>query len=89
MNVEVRIEELRLHGFASASAAEIGEGLRVELERLLATGGVPAPLRAGRSFAYLNGGSLDLALGGTATEAGTRVAGAVFRTLGPKGGARG
>lgn len=46
--VEIRIEELVLQGFAPGHGQAVGESIRIELARLLAEQGVPPGLLRGR-----------------------------------------
>jgi hypothetical protein len=81
-NVELRIEELVLHGFGSADHDRIGEAVERELARLFAEGGVPPSLTREAGVDRIDGGAFE-AQPGSGTEAiGTLVARAVYGGLG-------
>jgi hypothetical protein len=81
MNVELRIEELVLRGFAPGQCQRIGEVIESELTRLFTEEGVPPSLRRGGVISHLNGGTLDVAPGTSAVEVGVRAARALYRGM--------
>ncbi|HEX5503432.1 MAG TPA: hypothetical protein VFW96_12475 [Thermomicrobiales bacterium] len=78
--VELRIEELVLHGFAPGDRAPLGAAVERELARLFAERGVPPALLGGGEIARLDAGSFTAERGVEAT--GARVARAVYGGLG-------
>jgi len=77
-NIEVHIEELVLHGFASKDRYLIGEAVQRELTRLFTEQGVPAFLSQSGEIARLDGGSFNVAAGSKAETIGAQVAQAVY-----------
>ena len=80
--VELRIEELVLHGFAPGDRDLIGGAVERELARLFAERGVPPALLRGGELAGLDGGSFTTAPGAAAEAIGAQVAWAVYGGLG-------
>jgi len=78
MNVELRIEELVLRGFAPRDRHRIGEVIESELARLFSEKGVPPSLARGGVISHLDGGMLDVAPGTSAEELGARAARALY-----------
>ena len=84
--VKVHIEELVLHGFASADRARIAASVQHELARLIGEGGLPVgqhPLALDR----IDGGAFKVKPGAKPQATGAEIARAVFRTLQPKASA--
>jgi hypothetical protein len=79
--VEVRIEELVLHGFDARERYRIGAAVEVELARLLAEEGVPPSLGQSGDLAHLDGGAFEVVPGSRAEETGRRVARALYGSL--------
>ena len=79
-NIRIHIDELVLHGVPPSDRARVAAQLRGELARLVAERGVPAAWQQGGSTARLDAGAISAAPGDAGL--GTRVAGAVFRSLG-------
>ncbi len=77
-NIELHIEELVLHGFASADRYLIGEAVQRELARLFAEQGVPSSLTSGGELTRLHGGSFNVAPGAKAEAIGTQIAQSVY-----------
>jgi hypothetical protein len=82
--VEILIEELVLHGFASADRHVIGEALAHELERLVAAEN-PAGLAAIGSVRELQAGPADLSPGARPGAVGARLARAVHASFSARG----
>jgi hypothetical protein len=80
-NVELRIEELMLRGFASGDRYRIGEAVERELGRLFAEQGTSQLLRQGSDIGRLNGGAFEVKPGFRAEAIGAQVAQAVYRGL--------
>ena len=80
-SVELRIEEVVLHGFGSGDRNAIGEAIERELSRLLADGVPPHGLTGDRHVAELDGGRFDLPPGARGDEVGALIARAVYGGL--------
>jgi hypothetical protein len=76
--VEVRIEELVLHGFSALDRHAVGEAVERELAVRIAAQGAVAPLSAG----HVDAGEFDAADSLGADALGSRVAERVGRALG-------
>jgi hypothetical protein len=79
--VDLRIEELVLHGFGPGDRYRIAEAMERELVRLLAEHGVPPSLSTGGDVARIDGGEFDVSPGMQPATVGSRVAHALFRGL--------
>jgi hypothetical protein len=79
--VEIRIEELVLHGFTPVDRYSLADAVERELARLFAHRGVPASLAQGREIAHLNGGRFELAAGAKAEGIGSQIAQALYGGL--------
>jgi hypothetical protein len=80
-NVELRIDELVLHGFPPGDRHRIGDAAARELARLFAEQGTPPSLGEGGETARLSGGSFQARPGLGADAVGVQVARAVYRGL--------
>ena len=80
-NIELRIEELVLHGFSPGDRYRIAEGVEQELTRLLADRGVPESLADGGEIASVDGGAFEVAPGSRADVVGAQVAKAAYEGL--------
>jgi len=80
-NIELRIEELILHGFDSGDRHRIGAAVEAELARLFAEQGVPPSLARGGEMAHLDGGSFEVAPSSRAEVIGSQVAQALYGEL--------
>lgn len=80
--IELRIEELVLHGFEPNDRHRIGEAVEHELRRLLTAQDVPSSLTRTGEVPALNGGAFEVSPGSGAEEIGAQVARAVYRGLG-------
>ncbi len=83
MNVELRIEELVLHGFPPGDHHRVGDALERELSRLFTEKGVPPSLVHSVEIPHVDGGTLELSSGRTSDPVGARVARAVYGGLNP------
>lgn len=81
MNVELRIEELVLRGFAPRERHLIGEAVVRELTRLFTEEGIPPSLGRSGVISHLDGGALDVAPGASAEEVGARAARVLYRGM--------
>lgn len=79
--IEVRIEELVLHGFAPKDRYAIGEAVQRELQRLFTEQGLSELPAAGYELARLNGGAFTVKPGAKAQTIGAQVAQAVYASL--------
>ena len=87
--VEVRIEELVLHGFPPLDRRALGDSLERALSRTIAERGLPASLAVGVDTSTLDGGAVALEPHERARADGEHLAGAVYRALSqsdPEGG---
>jgi hypothetical protein len=80
-NVELRIEELVLHGFAPGDRYRISEAMERELARLFAEEGTPPRLGRGSEMVHLDGGAFEVKPSLGAEAIGAQVAQAVYRGL--------
>lgn len=83
MNVELRIEELVLHGFPPCSHHRIGDAAERELSRLFAERGVPPALVRSADTSHLNAGAFEMDPGQRPETIGAQVAQAVYGVLSP------
>jgi predicted amidohydrolase len=77
-SIELRIEELVLHGFEPRDRYRIGEAVERELARLFAERGAASSLGHGREAATLDAGEVAIAQGMTPEAIGAQVARAVY-----------
>ncbi|HSL00272.1 MAG TPA: hypothetical protein VK869_08025 [Rubrobacteraceae bacterium] len=81
MNLELRIEELALHGFPPGDHELIGESVKRELSRLFTEHGVPPSLARGADVPRLDAGAFQMNQGLRAEAAGEQVACALYERL--------
>ncbi|NTX07787.1 hypothetical protein HUA74_42535 [Myxococcus sp. CA051A] len=79
--IRLHIDELVLHGIAPAHREQVGEAVRQELTRLLATEGLPQGL-AGGEVARLDAGAVHVTPHAAPQSLGAQVARAVYSGLG-------
>jgi hypothetical protein len=79
--VDLRIEELVLHGFSPHDRWAIGDSLERELGRLLAERELPHGIRRERAIGSLDGGSFAALPGRNPERIGEDIARAVFGGL--------
>jgi hypothetical protein len=77
VNVELRIEELVLHGFPPGDH-RIGDAVERELSRLFAEGGVPPSLTLGGDIPRLDAGAFEMNPGLGAQAAGEQIARSLY-----------
>lgn len=82
MNVELRIEELVLHGFPPGDRRRICAAVERELSRLFAERGVPPSVARGGDTPHLDAGAFEMLEGAGPAVIGTRVAQTVYGGLG-------
>ena len=80
-NIELRVDELVLHGFEPGGRHRIGRAVEQELGRLFAERGAPPLARSGE-ITNLDGGSFEVRPGSGAEAIGVQVARAVYGGLG-------
>jgi hypothetical protein len=84
-NVELKIEELVLHGFTPRDRDRIGEALERELARLFSERGVPTSVVNGGEIPRLNAGSFNVTAGAKPEMIGAQLALQVYQGLVPSG----
>ncbi len=78
MNIEINIEELRLHGFGYADRYLIRDAIMQELTRLMSTQGTPALLQHAGDHLHLHGGEFQVTPHAPAENLGAQIGQAVF-----------
>jgi hypothetical protein len=81
VNLELRIEELVLRGFAPGDRYRISDTMERELVHLFAKGGTPPSLAQGSEIERLDGGTFEMWPGSGAQAIGVQVAQAVYGGL--------
>lgn len=76
--VKLRIEHLILEGRSKRDADQIAEGLKRELTRLLAEGGVPESWKSGQQIPSINAGEISAQTDGLSDNLGGKIARAVY-----------
>jgi hypothetical protein len=79
--VEIRIEELVLHGFSPGDRHRIAGALKRELTRLVGEGTALKNLASPRAVAQIDGGAIRVEAKTNAAATGRRIARAVYRSL--------
>jgi hypothetical protein len=80
-SVEVRIEELVLHGFAAADGCALGDAVQRELQRLITERGVGTALARRADVAWLDAGTFAVRGGTSADTTGAAVGRCVYQGL--------
>lgn len=81
-SVELRIEELVLHGFAPQDCSRIAQAVERELTRLLlAEGGLPPSVAQSGGLFHLDGGDFEITPGSSADAIGAQVAQTLYGGL--------
>jgi hypothetical protein len=80
-NIELHIEELVLHGFATGDRYRIAESVEREIVRLFSEQGVPQSLSKGGKIERLDGGAFEAVRGSKPEAIGAKVAQAVYGGL--------
>jgi hypothetical protein len=79
--IDLRIDELVLHGFEPGQRGRIGASVEAELGRLLASPEAAARLGGGSELARVDAGAIDVAADGAPRAVGAAVARAVYGGL--------
>jgi hypothetical protein len=79
--LELRIDEVVLHGFSPGDRYRIGEAIERELHRLLAEGALPDQIEGDVRVDALDGGRFDLPRGARGDQVGALIARAVYGGL--------
>jgi hypothetical protein len=72
--IELHIEELTLRGFSRRDGLRMGDALRAEIERLLATQGLSALPRVDVAIPRIDAGAFKTAQGARAETTGAQIA---------------
>jgi hypothetical protein len=80
-DIELRIEELVLHGVSRADARRVGAAVEAELGRMLAEQGLPSGLRGGAEIGAIDAGQVSLGAAARPESTGEAVARAVYGGL--------
>ena len=80
-NVELRIEDLVLRGFAPGDRYRIGVAMERELARLFDEQGVPPSLAQGSEIERLDSGAFEVAHGSKSEAVGAQIAQAIYGGL--------
>jgi hypothetical protein len=81
MGIDLHIEELVLHGFASADRHRIAEAVQLELSRLMTAKGEANFLKNPLSLERIDGGAFKVQVGAKPQTTGTEIARAVYRGM--------
>jgi len=76
--VDIRIDELVLHGFPHGDRYRIARGIEKELTRLISEDGIPAAFTRNADRPVLDAGPIDIESGTRPDVVGSRVARAVY-----------
>lgn len=80
-SIELHIQELMLHGFASGDRYAIGDAVERELARLLSEQGIPGSLRVKSQTDEIRGGSFNVPRNWKPLAIGQQIAHAVYHGL--------
>lgn len=80
-SLDLRIDEVVLHGFEPNDRVRICQAMQRELARLFREQGVPPSLMQGRAIERVDGGTLALAPGAKSSSIGSQIARAVYGGL--------
>jgi hypothetical protein len=81
-SLELSIDELVLHGFASSDRYAIGDTVERELVQLLEKRGIPVSLRSENMTDEIKGGTFNAAQNGRPSVVGRQIAHAVYQGFG-------
>ena len=73
-NIEINIEELRLHGFSHIDRYRLGQSLQIELTRLFTERDIPTSFSRGNEVAQLDGGTFNITSSSNEKMIGLKVA---------------
>lgn len=79
--IEVRIEELVLHGFAPADSHRIARAVRRELAKQLRQSGMPESTRNPSALACIDGGAFHVPAGAAPWTIGARIGASIYQGL--------
>ena len=79
--INVRIEELVLHGFAAADRHRIARAVQQELARQLRQSGGPEPAGDPSALAFISGGAFHVPAGAAPGTIGARIGASIYRGL--------
>jgi hypothetical protein len=79
--LDLRIDEVVLHGFEPNDRVRIGHAIQRELARLFREQGVPPSFAQGCAIERLDGGTLHMEPGAKSTTIGSQIAQAVYGGL--------
>jgi hypothetical protein len=77
-DIEINIEEVRLHGFSHVDRYRIGQALQLELTRLITEQGLSQSLSQGGEFTQLDGGKFNIVRSSRAEVIGVQIAKSVY-----------
>jgi hypothetical protein len=80
-NIELKIEQLVLHGFAPGDRHRIGAAIQQELARLLAEQGIPPGIVQGKTIEQFDGGAFEIKAGTPLRVIGAQIAQAIYGGL--------
>lgn len=80
-SIEIHIEELVLHGFASHQRQQISEAVQAELQQLLTLNGIPSRLAGGGITHAVNAGSFEMQQGAKPARIGQSIAGSIYNSF--------
>ena len=79
-SITLHIEQLVLHGFATADRHRIADRVQSELARLMGEGN-PMPVRAPVALERIEAGTFKVMAGASPRATGTQIAHAIYRSL--------
>ena len=77
-NIEININELRLHGFSHIDRYRIGEAMQLELTRLFTERDIPSSMVQGSEIGQLDGGTFNISPNSKAEVIGAQVANSIY-----------
>ncbi|MBB4634920.1 hypothetical protein [Longimicrobium terrae] len=83
MTIDLRLDELVLHGVAARDGQAVGEALRAELGRLIAERGLPASLTGDAGTLRLDGARFTVTEGTPPSQMGAGIARALMEGTRP------
>lgn len=80
--IELKIDELVLHGFQYGDRFAIGDAIKSELKRLIAERGLPPSLIKRGDLSHLDAGGLNVSAGSRPEAIGANVARSIYGGFG-------
>ncbi|MDB5148612.1 MAG: outer membrane protein/protective antigen [Mucilaginibacter sp.] len=77
-DIELTIDKIVLHGFASKDSKGLKEAIQFELGRLINERGLPAEIRSGGTFEHLPGGNVSIKTGGSLKTLASKISNHVY-----------